>query len=176
MATLVRQEKWYYAQFYNSARSPQRKRVPLGTRTKKADDKLIRQLENEYAAGDYDPWTGYRSSDSAIPIDDTSTMDEALEYFIEMKSREDWRKNTRINTLNVLRTFGRFVGKDSSIREVTPDQINKFLNREKYAYETKKSHKAKPFSFANWLIKEKVLECHFLSCLIGSCHIHYLSG
>jgi len=161
MATLVRQKKWYYAQFYNRDRSPKRKRVALGTRTKKTADKLIRQLENEYAAGDYDPWTGYRANSSTIPVDDNSTVIEALDYFIEMKSREDWRENTIVNTTYVLKAFARFVGKDQSIRSVTPDKINAFLNRDKYAYETKKSHKAKLFGFANWLTREKILKYDF---------------
>ncbi|WP_445665138.1 tyrosine-type recombinase/integrase [Fodinibius sp. AD559] len=161
MATLVRQKKWYYAQFYNSARSPKRKRVPLKTRTKKTADKLIRQLENEYAAGEYDPWTGYRSNDSLIPVDDNSTVEEALDYYIEKKSREDWRENTTVNTSYILNAFARFVGKDKSVREVTPAQINAFLNRDKYAYETKKSHKKKIDGFANWLTKEQILQYDF---------------
>lgn len=158
MSTLIKQSGWYYLQFYNKSRNPVRKRVALKTRTHNTAKKKQRELEDQYSLGNYDPWTGYTGISSSIPIDDNSTVKQVLEYFIEMKSKEDWRKNTAINASYVLRAFARFVGEDKSIKEATPDQINNFLNRDQYAYETKKSHKIKIYGFANWLKKKDILK------------------
>ena len=158
MATLIKQRGWYYLQFYDGKRMPQRKRIPLKTRTLKTAEFLRRNYEDKYAIGDFDPWTGVHNSSSRISIDENTTVEEALAYFIEKKSREDWRENTIINTSYVLKAFCRFLGGDRSVRSLTPTAINSFLNQDKFGYETKKSHKAKIKGFANWLVKYKVVK------------------
>ena len=49
MASLIKQRDWYYAQFYDRTRIPQRKQVPLKTKTKKTAQALLRRLEDAYA-------------------------------------------------------------------------------------------------------------------------------
>ena len=161
MATLVKNHGWYYAQFYDGARKPKRKRVPLKTRTKREAKKMLRQLEDEYASRDYDPWTGYRANQSTIPIDENATVDEALDYFIEKKSKEDWRENTTVNNTYVLKAFARFVGDDNSVRALTSAKVNAYLNQDRFAYETKKTHKKRVMGFLNWLHQEKIVSNDF---------------
>jgi site-specific recombinase XerD len=157
MASLVKQRSWYYLQFYDGKRNPQRKRIALKTRTKKTAEKLRLNLEDKYATGEYDPWTGFRSVSTGILVNQNSTVKEAVTYFIDKKSKEDWRENTIVNTSYVLKAFLRFIGNEKSVRAITPSAINGFLNQDKYAYETKKSHKAKLRGFANWLTKYEVV-------------------
>ena len=137
MATLVKNHGWYYAQFYDGARKPKRKRVPLKTRTKREAKKLLRHLEDEYAAREYDPWTGYKANRSNLPIDKNSTVNEALDYFIEIKSREDWRKNTKVNNTYILKPFARFVGEGNSIRALVSTKVNAYLSQDRFAHETR---------------------------------------
>lgn len=68
MATLLKQDNWYYSQFYDKHRSPQRKRIALKTKTKRAAQCLHQQLEDRYARGQYDPWTGYDATSSNLPV------------------------------------------------------------------------------------------------------------
>ncbi|WP_234567489.1 tyrosine-type recombinase/integrase [Rhodohalobacter sp. 614A] len=153
MASLLRQEKWYYTQFYSSKRNPKRKRIALKTKTLKTAEKLHRELEDKYASGVFDPWSGFDASIQSECITKESTLREALEFYIHKKSREDWRKETAKNTSYLLWDFARFTGVDLPVSVVTPGAINDFLNRKKYAYETKKTHKTKVVPFANWLRK-----------------------
>jgi len=89
MASLLRQEKWYYSQFYSSKRTPKRKRIPLKTKTQKTAEKLHRELEDKYASGIYDPWSGFDASPNPEGITKDSTLQEALSLYIRVKSRED---------------------------------------------------------------------------------------
>jgi hypothetical protein len=60
MAFLVEQNGYYYAQFYESSRSPRRKKVSLETTKKRPARPLLGRMEEGYATGDYDPWTDGR--------------------------------------------------------------------------------------------------------------------
>lgn len=56
MASLIKQHGWYYVQFYDRHRSPQRRQVALKTKTKRTAEQLKRNYEDQYASGDFDPW------------------------------------------------------------------------------------------------------------------------
>jgi site-specific recombinase XerD len=166
MASLIKQSGWYYLQFYDSNRDPIKKRVTLKTRTKRTAEKLKRKLEDDYATGDYDPWTGYHASNTDLAIDENATIKEALDYFIERKSKEDWRENTIINNTYILNAFIRYVGEEKSVKALTDEKVNEYLNQERFAYETKKSHKARVMGFLNWLSDNKVVSRDFSSVKI----------
>lgn len=161
MATLLKQDDWYYSQFYCKERSPKRKRIALKTKTKRTAQKIHKKLEDKYAQNLYDPWTGYDATKSTLPVSKNSSIKEVLDYYVIQKSKEDWRSTTTKNTSYVLYNFGRFIGEDKCIQELKPDQINKFLNRDKYAYATKKTHKKKIVPFAKWCKKENLLTYDF---------------
>lgn len=161
MATLLRLNKWYYSQFYTSKRNPQRKRIPLKTKSKEVALKLHRALEDEYAAGEYDPWTGYKKQQQSLGLFEHSTIEEALKIYIEIKSREDWRATTKQTTTYVLKAFAREVGLEKSVQTITPARINDYLNQDRFAYETKKTHKTKIKPFASWLVRKGILKYDF---------------
>jgi hypothetical protein len=56
MASLIKQDGLYYLQFFDSGRSPRRKRVPLKTRTRRIAERLKLQYEDAFAGGELDPW------------------------------------------------------------------------------------------------------------------------
>lgn len=161
MATLLKQGNHYYTQFYSPSRKPKRKRIPLKTKSRKAAYQIHVELEKMHEAGEYDPWTGFRVSHHSLDLHKHSTVREVLDIYLEIKTREDWRSETARGTTYVLNAFARFVGEKSSIQAVTPYIINDFLNRDKYAYETKKSHKTKIKPFGAWLRKNKIVSYDF---------------
>lgn len=161
MASLLKIKYHYYSQFYDTARTPARKRIPLKTKSRKVAERLHRRLEDDHASGEFDPWTGYRSSQQGVGLTVNSTIKSALEVYIETKSREDWRSTTTQTTSYVLYAFGRNTGLDKSVQTITPDLINTYLNQDRFAYETKKTHKTKIKPFASWLVRKKILKYDF---------------
>ena len=161
MASLIRQKNWYYIQFYDSKRTPTRKRIAVKSKTKSVAVKMLRKYEDAYAAGEYDPWTGYRTQQQELGVFKHSTIQDALGVYIDIKSREDWRSTTAQTTSYVLKAFARDVGPDKSVQTITPALINTYLNQDRFAYETKKTHKTKIKPFASWLAKKKILDYDF---------------
>ena len=161
MASLLKIKNHYYSQFYDTARTPARKRIPLKTKTLKVAERLHRALEDDHASGEFDPWTGFRRLHQGIGLTANSTIKSALEVYIETKSREDWRSTTKETTSYVLNAFGRDIGVDKSVQTITPERINRYLNQDQFAYETKKTHKTKIKPFAGWLVRKKILKYDF---------------
>lgn len=161
MATLIKQKNWYYTQFFDGNRTPIRKRIPLKTKSKNTAKKLHRKLEDDYASGDYDPWTGYRKQQHDLGVFKHSTVAQALEVYITVKGREDWRATTKQTTSYVLHAFARKIGPDNSVQIITPQLISDYLNQDRFAYETKKTHKTKIKPFATWLVRKGILKYDF---------------
>ena len=152
MASLIKQNGWFYLQFYSSKRKPNRKRIPLKTRTKRKAKKLRRKLEDAYAEREYDPWIDEWREDKKG--DSIRTLSEALELYISVKTKEDWRETTATNNGYILRNFCRFCGQDLPVYGLKGEKVNRYINRDKYAYETKKTHKKRIMAFLRWLYKE----------------------
>ncbi|HYE58462.1 MAG TPA: tyrosine-type recombinase/integrase, partial [Rhodothermales bacterium] len=107
MATLVKQKGHFYLQFYDRARTPERKRVALKTSQKRTADALRRKLEHDHALGRFDPWrddpfTYDRApSDARAPV----TLRGAIVAFIEDR-RAHGREPTTLRTYTtILTTF-----------------------------------------------------------------------
>lgn len=76
MASLFKQREWYYVQFYNAHREPNRKRIPLKTRTRRKAKKLLRRLEDAYAEEAYDPWVDEWREDQKKDTVQTLSQDQ----------------------------------------------------------------------------------------------------
>ena len=151
MASLIKQKNWYYLQFYSSRRSPKKKRIALRTRTKSTATTLKRKLEDEFVTGAFDPWLDDRVSIDGEELSKDSTIKEALDKYIKVKSKKDWRPKTAQNAKYVLEDFVRRIGNDHPVKGVTEKHFNVFLNRNDIKYETKRSHKKKLKTFLIWL-------------------------
>jgi len=55
---LIKRSGIYYAEFYNSAKSPPAKRYSLRTRSKKSAESRFRRMQIDYEEGRWDPWQG----------------------------------------------------------------------------------------------------------------------
>lgn len=151
MASLIKQNGWFYLQFYNSKRQPQRKRIPLKTRTKRKAKEVRRKLEDSFADGSYDPWY---DEEQKKEEDSVRTLGEALQRYLTVKAKEDWRSITAKNNEYILGSFCRFCGEGQPVERLNSEAVNSFLNQDKFAYETKRTYKKRILTFVRWLLKE----------------------
>ena len=64
MASLYKRDgSTYYAQFYDSERSPSRNRFSLRTSTKSTARRKLTELEDAFVEGKFDPWANGRTAD-----------------------------------------------------------------------------------------------------------------
>lgn len=160
MASLVKQSGRYYSQFYSKYKSPNKKRVALKTKTKRVAERLHRELEDKFATGEFDPWTGYEK-DNEQKTELPAKIGDLIDFYIADKSKEDWRSQTARNTGFILKAFARFVGLKRDMRSVSTDEINTYLNQASFAYETKRSHKSKVMAFIRWAESNQVIRIKF---------------
>jgi len=85
--------KGYYFEAYNKRRRPKRKRVSLGTKNKSAARQRFVELEKQYMAGLFDPW-----SDDFT--DEGMTLAQARQRFIT--SREEHCAESTVETYEVV--------------------------------------------------------------------------
>lgn len=119
----------FAVQFYDAARTPQRKQAPTGTRDQRSADRLRRFWEAEYAEGRYDPWTdtqpvpGTRGRGEAQRI--IVTLAEARARFLESRSHK--AANTVANHERVSRWFAVNTGSHRPVAEITARDIEAWL-------------------------------------------------
>ena len=157
MATLVKDRKWYYVQFYDASKKPQRKRVSLKTTHKSTALKLYHNLERKHVLGQYDAWSGFDATASDLPLSKNSRLGDVLTFYITQKSREDWRDRTTKDTTYVLRAFERVVGAEKPISCLCATDFNDYINREGIAFATRHSDRTKLKPFAKWCVHHKLL-------------------
>lgn len=151
MASLFKQKNYYYLQFYSASRKPAKKRVSLRTRTKSTALKLQRKLEDQFVTGEFAPWLNEWGSEEKPKITKDSTIQDVMEYFIEIKRKKDWRAGTARNTEYVLNNFIQTLDQNFPIAQITESHFNDFLNQSTIKYETKRSYKKTLKTFLIWL-------------------------
>lgn len=129
MASLVKQDGLFYAQFYSPDSQPQRKRVPLRTRTRRTAEQVKRQMEDAWATGDFDPWrpkAAPAEMPATTPDPAPDTVEAAAVAFYESRSHRTLR--TRQTYADIV---GRFVGslpQGSPVRGLTPAHVVRWLD------------------------------------------------
>ena len=116
MAKLRRVKGNYYARFYDKAKSPARKTVPLGTDDLGAAEAALKRLEVHYAEGRFDPW--------APPERPPARLSETVAAFYEAKAHR------APNTLRLYRTVLDGLldhAGDVLVRDAVPSDVLAFL-------------------------------------------------
>jgi integrase len=130
MASLVQQHGKFYSQFYDSDRTPKRKRIALQTPRRGVAERLHVRAEDKYALGEYDPWRDGREHElfgwEAPPEKDLSTLGKARDAFLESKSH--LRPATQRTYREVLRLFVRYVGEDTRTSSLTSREIANWID------------------------------------------------
>ncbi len=161
MASLVEQNGYYYAQFYESSRSPRRKKVPLKTKRKRPARRLLGRMEDRYATGEYDPWTDGRQHElfgwEPEPSRNLSTLGAAREAFLE--DRSHLRPETIRTYEEVLRLFVGFHGKSASVRSLKASDIEAWISStDELADATKRKYVKHVGYLVRYLIEEGWME------------------
>ena len=129
MASLIQQHGLYYVQFYDSARVPRRKRIPLRTKTERVADRLKVRAEDAFATGRYDPWRHGRQHEvfgwTKPPEQDLSTLGRAKAAFLDARSH--LRPATLRTYDEVLRLFVDYHGEDLRVSHLTSSHVSDWL-------------------------------------------------
>lgn len=146
MPSLITVKGSYYAQFYDSSRSPKQKQIPLRTKDKKAAERAYVLLQREIALGK-DPW----APKNIEPTDDTPlpTLSEGIESFFE--NRVHLRASTLKTYRHIFDIFLRTVRGDMLIQNINKVTIRKWIS----SLDVKNSTKA------NYIRHVKALFGHF---------------
>ena len=153
MATLVKQKDWYYAQFYDRDRRPQRKQIPLRTRTHKTALKLLIALEDEVARGERDPWARAEDAEPAVTY---RTLGEAVEAFVRAKAH--LRPASVFSYRTILRLFARDAGGSFEVERVRTKHVAGFLERAQIRDVTRKTYLRHLRVFFRWLVAAGTLK------------------
>lgn len=86
----------YHAEFYDPERHPKRKRVSLRTKDRNAARQKLTQLERQYMAGTFDPWTDSAAREGV-------TLTDAVRQFLQAKRDAKRREKTVRNYADILR-------------------------------------------------------------------------
>lgn len=130
MASIFDRSGNYYAQFYDSDRSPKRKRFSLRTSNRKEARRRLTDFERSYEDGEFDPWTDDPfTEDSGSDEEKTgpSTVGEAIDAFCEAKKEQGRTDSTIRNYRKQWRLFRRRVGKETELDDLEPGDIRSFV-------------------------------------------------
>lgn len=158
MASLVERHGWYYAQFYAKHQIPQKKQVPLSTRTRRTALTLLRRMENDVALGLLDPWR----MDHAAHVPVLRTLSEATAAFLDAKAH--LRPDTVRCYASVLRLFAQHLAAellrvpDVPLAALTPLHVQSFLSALTAGDVTRKTYLRQLRVFSSWLVKHKALK------------------
>ena len=152
MASLIKQRDHYYAQFYDSKRQPKRKQVPLKTKTKRVAQQLIRQLEDQYALGEFDPWLDTLGETGD---EDLRLLHDATAAFLKAKSHRS--EHTIRCYRTYLAAFERFVGPSFPVNSITGQHVLGFLDSTNANDVTRKSYHRHLRVFFRWLVQKDVI-------------------
>lgn len=144
MASLIQQKGYWYAQFYNARRKPQRKQVALKTTRKRVAERAFRRLEDDYALGEFDPWGAQRDTGP-------ERLGDAMDAFLLA------RRHLRPETLNKYRSvIGQLraqMGEDYPVVQIGTPDIQAFLDAKERRAVTRKTYSTTLSPFFNWLVE-----------------------
>ncbi len=120
MATLRKKKGHYYARFYDPKRTPTRKEIALRTTYKSVAVAALREKEEAYAQGKFDPWTP-----GEMQRMEAMTVKEAAEAFLESRSnRRPWTVRGYRSYLN---QWGRRLPPGMMLAAVGPEHVRPYL-------------------------------------------------
>lgn len=159
MASLTKKGEWYSLLFCDARRTPARKRVALRTRTKREAEGLRRALEDAYAAGRFDPWSGDVAAflrgpepTEAEPAEPAlRLLGPAADAFLAEKAR--LRAKTSAHYRGILSLFVRHAGAGLPVGEVTPELVLSFLDSTRCNATSRQNYCFRVGVFARWLLE-----------------------
>lgn len=128
MASLLKRNGVYYAEFYDASEKPAAKRFSLKTRSKAEARQSLTDLERDWQSGAFDPW---RDSPDSYNIPSKSIeaigLADALSAFLRDKTECGRSKATIQNYSAFCGQLVQRVGPRKPLRALTPDDITDFV-------------------------------------------------
>lgn len=149
MAHLRKKGKYYYAEFNDSSRRPQRKWIPLRTKDKQTAQQRLVALEREYAMGVRDPWD-MKPDQAGLLVND------ATEQFL--RSRKGRSEKTVENYRLVLSLFNRTLSPDFQLEHVEARHIEAFLDGQDLNETSRGTYFRHLRVFFRWTLKDGLLK------------------
>jgi len=141
MATLRKINGRYYGYFYDRNRTPKRKSYPLGVSLKSAAEKMLRRLEEQWAAGTFDPW-------SPLPGPANLTVKEATETFLA--SRSHLRTKTQTAYATAMTGLLKHIPPGFPLRSLTSKHLQPYVMNPTVSVSTQR-HRARHIrAFIRW--------------------------
>ncbi len=122
----------YYASFYDSNRTPQRKRLSLKTSDKRSARRKLTELENAFVEGKFDPWACGKRSDpfnyDQPERPEEISLQEAIERFIAAKRNEGRSERTLDTYRGIWRRFSERVGSETLLDDLGTSEITAYCH------------------------------------------------
>ena len=151
MASLVCQSSLFSLEFFNSARTPKRKRVPLRVKNRRDAESIRRKLERDHTLGTFDPWTDDpRTYDRVVSRPDR--LGEAHAAFVDAKSHKAAR--TVSDYRKIVGRFVEFVGAETFVCHLTPQDVERWLDSTDAGDVTRQTYVRNVKVFLRWAKKE----------------------
>ena len=155
MASLIQQSGLYSLQFFDSTRSPKRKRVPLRVRVKRDAEAVQRKLERDYSLALFNPWTDDPLTYDRVALK-PERMGDARDAFLEAKAHKAPRTLSEYG-----KTLGRFtehVGPGTLVSQVTAAHVERWLDSTSAGDVTRRTYTRTVKVFCRWAVKEGIAE------------------
>ena len=145
-----RKNGWYYAQFYDSERIPQKKQVSLKTMSRRVAQRKAAKLELLMLDRAFDPWNKQSGNTT-----ESLRLNSATELFL--KSRQNLSVQSIKKYRSVLGQLCRFLPTGVSIPDITTNDIQNFIDSADRAPTTKKTYLSTLTPLFNWAIRQGTL-------------------
>ena len=155
MASLVNPNGLYSLDFYDSTRSPKRKRVPLRVRVKRDAEAIRRKLERDFSLGTFNPWCDDPRAYDRVEVK-PETLAEALPAFLETKTQMAPRTYGEYE--QQVGRFVTFVGGKTLVRDVTAKDVERWLDSTSAGDVTRRTYTRTVKVFCRWAVKEGIAE------------------
>ena len=156
MPSLICQSGRFSLDFYDSTRTPKRKRVPLRVRVKRDAEAVRRKLERDHSLGLFDPWRDDpRTYDRPSPAK-PERLSEAREAFLETKERMSARTYGEYDQQTA--RFVAFVGGRQLVRDVTAKDVEAWLDSTSAGDVTRRTYTRTLKVFFRWAVKEGIAD------------------
>jgi len=149
---LIKRSGIYYAEFYNSAKSPPAKRYSLRTRSKKPAESRYRRMQVDYEEGKWDPWKGPCITP---PVTTSASLKEApfediAQAFLESRARLGRSIETIRTYKEVLHGLGKRLPHSTLNGQSLADSILEFVYDGTFAAATRSKRYGHIRTFTKW--------------------------
>lgn len=150
MASLVEHTSGiYYAQFYDPARTPQRKRFSLKTRNRRTAERLLAKLDSAYLLREYNPWATPNVGDDVEP-GTPSALGAAMEAYLAAHGH--LRPVTLKTYREVMTPFVAHVGEDTRVSVLRVHHVAQWLETTDTKPVTRRKYVAHLGYLFRWLV------------------------